>query len=60
MLRIILLNYKRPDNVKKIVFSLRKFFPRITIINNNPEYQLPYWGGKLDVINNIDIKNIRK
>jgi len=52
MLRIILLNYKRPDNVKKIVFSLRKFFPRITIINNNPEYQLPYWGGKLDVINN--------
>ena len=52
MLRIIILNYKRPENVKKIVFSLRKFFPRITIINNNPEYQLPYWGGKLDVINN--------
>ena len=52
MLRIIILNYKRPENVKKIVFSLWKLFPRITVINNNPEYQLPYWGDGIDVINN--------
>ena len=52
MLRIILLNYKRPENVKKIVFSLWKMFPKITVINNNPSYRLPYWGGELDVINN--------
>ena len=52
MLRIIILNYKRPENVKKIVFSLWKYFPRITVINNNPSYKLPYWGGDIDVINN--------
>ena len=52
MLRVILLNYKRPENVKKIVFSLWKMFPKITVINNNPSYRLPYWGGELDVINN--------
>ena len=52
MLRIIILNYERPDNVKNIVFSLRKYFPRITVINNNPTYELPYWGGDIDVINN--------
>ena len=52
MLRLIILNYKRPENVKKIVFALWKVFPNITIINNNPDYQLPYWGGGLDVINN--------
>ena len=44
MLRLVILNYKRPDNVKKIVFSLKKIFPKITIINNNPEYSLPYYG----------------
>ena len=58
MLRIILLNYNRPDNVKNIVFSLRKYFPRITIINNNPTYQLPYWGGQDD--RNIDVINNEK
>ena len=52
MLRVILLNYKRPENVKKIVFSLWKMFQKITVINNNPSYRLPYWGGELDVINN--------
>ncbi len=52
MLRLIILNYKRPDNVKKIVFSLKKIFPKITIINNNPEYFLPYYGNGVDVINN--------
>ena len=52
MLRIIILNYKRPENVEKIVFFLSKLFPRITIINNNPTYKLPYLGGDIDVINN--------
>ena len=52
MLRLIILNYKRPDYVKKIVFSLKKIFPKITIINNNPEYSLPYYGNGVDVINN--------
>jgi len=52
MLRLIILNYKRPDNVKKIVFSLKKIFPKITIINNNPKYSLPYYGNGVDVINN--------
>lgn len=52
MLRLIILNYKRPDNVKKIVFSLKKIFPKITIINNNPDYTLPYYGNGVDVINN--------
>ena len=52
MLRLIILNYKRPDNVKKIVFSLKKIFPKITIINNNPEHSLPYYGNGVDVINN--------
>ena len=52
MLRIIILNYERPENVKKIVFSLWKLFPKITVINNNPLYKLPYWGGDIDVINN--------
>jgi len=52
MLRLIILNYKRPENVKKIVFSLWRIFPKITIINNNPDYLLPYWGGEIDVINN--------
>ena len=52
MLRLVILNFKRPDNVKKIVFSLKKIFPKITIINNNPEYSLPYYGNGVDVINN--------
>jgi hypothetical protein len=52
MLRLIILNYKRPENVEKIVFSLCKIFPKITVINNNPDYLLPYWGGDIDVINN--------
>ena len=34
MLRIIILNYERPENVKKIVFSLWKLFPKITVIYN--------------------------
>ena len=52
MLRVIILNYKRPENVKNIVFSLYKIFSKITVINNNPSYKLPYWGNGIDVINN--------
>ncbi len=52
MLRLVIHNYQRPENVKKIVFSLWKLFPKITVINNNPNYSLPYWGGEIDVINN--------
>ena len=52
MLRVILLNYKRPENVRQIVLSLWNMFPRITVINNNPDKRLPYWGGDVDVINN--------
>ena len=50
MLRVILLNYKRPENVRQIVLSLWNMFPRITVINNNPDKRLPYWGGDVDVI----------
>ena len=52
MLRLMILNYQRPENVKQIVLSLQPIFPKITIINNNPEHKLPYWGGDIDVINN--------
>ena len=52
MLRIIILNYERPENVEKIVFSLKKYFPKITVINNNPTYKLPYLAGEIDIINN--------
>ena len=36
MLRIIILNYKRPDNVKAICQAFHKYFP-ITVVNNNPQ-----------------------
>jgi len=35
MLRIIVLNYKRPENVDAICKALHKNFP-ITVVNNNP------------------------
>ena len=36
MVRLIILNYKRPDNVLKIVKAFEGVYP-ITIINNNPD-----------------------
>ena len=53
MLRIILLNYKRPNNVKAICDALHKNF-KITVINNNPTQ--PFSHLKVDVINNTKNK----
>ena len=49
MLRIIILNYKRPDNVKAICDALHKYFP-ITVINNNSNETFSH--PKIEVINN--------
>ena len=47
--RILLLNYKRPDNTEKIVKAFKNFYP-ITVINNNPDKPFPV--SDVDVINN--------
>ena len=47
--RILLLNYKRPDNTEKIVKAFKNFYP-ITVINNNPDKPFPI--PDVDVINN--------
>ena len=47
--RILLLNYKRPDNTEKIVKAFKNFYP-ITVINNNPDKPFPI--SDVDVINN--------
>lgn len=51
MLRVIVLNYKRPDNVNKIIAAYKNKFP-ITVINNNPLDPFPVVGHTVDVINN--------
>lgn len=51
MLRIIILNYKRPDNVRAICDAFHKYFP-ITVINNNPGIKLSYNSKNITVINN--------
>ena len=51
MLRVVVLNYKRPDNVNKILLAYKDKFP-ITVINNNPSEPFPVVGGTVDVINN--------
>jgi len=60
MVRLIILNYKRPDNVLKIVKAFEGVYP-ITIINNNPDEHIQLPGidvksGKnykpIDIINN--------
>ena len=53
MLRIILLNYKRPNNVKAICDTLSKNF-KITVVNNNPNVSFSH--DKVDVINNTKNK----
>lgn len=50
-IRIMVLNYKRPNNVYKIINAYKQYFP-ITVINNNPEQPFPYVGQPVDVINN--------
>ena len=49
--RLIVLNYKRPDNVYKIINTYTKLLP-ISVVNNNPEDPFPYLGNGIDVINN--------
>lgn len=51
MLRVVVLNYKRPDNVNKILLAYKDKFP-ITVINNNTSEPFPVVGGDVDVINN--------
>jgi len=50
-IRIIVLNYKRPKNVHKIIEAYYDIFP-ITVINNNPKepFTSEY---SIDIINNI-------
>jgi len=50
-IRIMVLNYKRPGNVHKIIEAYKEHFP-ITVINNNPVDRFPYVGQPVDVINN--------
>lgn len=50
-IRVIVLNYKRPDNVQKIIDAYRNIFP-VSVINNNPDQPFPYLGHPIDVINN--------
>ena len=50
-IRVIVLNYKRPKNVQKIIDTYRNIFP-VSVINNNPDKLFPYLGQPIDVINN--------
>jgi len=50
-IRVIVLNYKRPENVFKIISAYKNVFP-ITVINNNPSEPFPFYGQPVDVINN--------
>ena len=50
-IRLIILNYKRPDNVYNIINTYTKLLP-ISVVNNNPEEPFPYLGNGIDVINN--------
>ena len=49
--RLIVLNYKRPDNVYNIINTYTNLLP-ISVVNNNPEEPFPYLGNGIDVINN--------
>lgn len=51
MLRIMILNFKRPENVKAICEAFHKYFP-ITVINNNPNEQFYFKSKNVTVINN--------
>jgi len=51
MLRIIILNYKRPENVKAICDAFHRSIP-ITVINNNPHQIFDYRSRNVEVINN--------
>jgi hypothetical protein len=51
MLRIVVLNYKRPDNVRAICDAFHRSIP-ITVINNNPHQLFDYRSRNVEVINN--------
>jgi len=53
-IRIIVLNYKRPKNVHKIIQAYKDIFP-ITVVNNNPDlaFTSKY---PVDIINNLENK----
>lgn len=55
MLRIIVLNYKRPENVRAICDAFHRSLP-ITVINNNPQQPFDYRSRKVEVINNEENK----
>lgn len=55
MLRIIILNYKRPENVKAICDAFHRSVP-ITVINNNPYKAFGYRSRKVNIINNTENK----
>lgn len=50
--RIIILNYKRPKNVHKIVDVYKSLNVPITVINNNPKNTFPYLKAPVEVLNN--------
>ena len=50
-IRLIILNYKRSENVLNIATTYKTLMP-ITIVNNNPDEPFPYLGNGIDVINN--------
>ncbi len=53
--RLVILNYKRPDNVLQIVKAFETYYP-ITIINNNPDDSIRLPG--IDVKSGKDYKTI--
>lgn len=55
MLRIIILNYKRPENVRAICDTFHRALP-ITVVNNNPNKSFEYHSRNVDVINNSENK----
>ena len=56
-IRLIILNYKRPENVLNIATTYKTMMP-VTVVNNNPDDPFPYLGNGIDVINNEKNYNI--
>ena len=50
-IRLIILNYKRQENVLNIATTYKTLMP-VTVVNNNPDDPFPYLGNGIDVINN--------
>ena len=54
-MRLIILNYKRQENVLNIASTYKTIMP-VTVVNNNPDNPFPYLGNGIDVINNEKVK----